>query len=63
MLTLKLFHKLFGFDYCVIAFGFSDKILRIRKTPSGTRYVWYCGTMIEVDDKDSQKVYRIRFIT
>lgn len=35
----RLFHKLFGWDYVRVEFGFDYHIRRIKKTPNGVEYV------------------------
>ena len=42
-----LLHKLFGFEYASVHFGYDDVIRRIHTAKDGTRYVFAYGTLIK----------------
>ena len=42
----RLFHKLFGWHYCVMQFGYYDKVFRVHKSPNGVLYINAYGSIV-----------------
>ncbi|PCI53444.1 MAG: hypothetical protein COB36_12315 [Alphaproteobacteria bacterium] len=44
----KLWHKLFGWDFIQLKYGWGTKIRRVRYMPSAYPYVVVCGSIIPI---------------
>lgn len=50
----KLFNKLFGWQYGVIEWGNSLEIRRIQRAPNGLEFIKIYGTIIIIDNRQSE---------